>query len=111
MTCRPIYVETCIRATMEDLWRVTQTPALHARWDLRFTDIEYLPCPNSAEPQRFLYTTRIGFGLAVRGQGETVGNQEKPDERSSALRFCPADPKSLIRDGSGYWKYVRTSDG
>src|SRR5438270_9329515 len=111
MTCRPIYVEINIRSTMEDLWRVTQTPALHARWDLRFTDIEYLPRPNHAEPQRFLYSTRIGFGLAVGGQGETAGSQEESDVRSSALRFCSADPKSLIREGSGYWQYIRTSDG
>ena len=47
---------------MDDLWRLTQTPELHRRWDLRFTDIEYLPRPDEAEPQRFLYATRIGFG-------------------------------------------------
>ena len=33
-----IYVETLIQANIEDVWRHTQTPELHARWDLRFTD-------------------------------------------------------------------------
>ncbi len=40
---KPIYVEIFIRGTLEDLWRLTQTPELHTRWDLRFSRIEYLP--------------------------------------------------------------------
>jgi hypothetical protein len=101
----PIYVEIRIRCGMDDLWRLTQTPELHRRWDLRFTDIEYLPRPDEAEPQRFLYATRIGFGLAIRGDGETVGSREKDGARTSALKFSSDDPKSLIRNGAGYWKY------
>ena len=53
MSREPIYVEIRIRCGMDDLWRLTQTPELHRRWDLRFTDIEYLPRPDEAEPQRF----------------------------------------------------------
>jgi hypothetical protein len=101
----PIYVEIRIRCGMDDLWRLTQTPELHRRWDLRFTDIEYLPRPDESEPQRFLYATRIGFGLAIRGEGETVGSREKDGARTSALKFSSDDPKSLIRNGAGYWKY------
>ena len=67
-----IYVERFIRADLERVWRHTQTPALHARWDLRFTDIRYLPRPDPAAPQRFRYETRLGFGLRIRGEGETV---------------------------------------
>jgi len=107
-----IYVETSIRGSLEDIWRRTQDPQLHERWDLRFTRIEYLPRPDSSQPQRFRYSTRIGFGLAISGEGETVGsrtNSEGPC--TSALRFWSDDPKSLIREGSGYWKYVPTSDG
>lgn len=37
-----IYVETLIRTNMDTLWRCTQTPGLHARWDLRITEIDYL---------------------------------------------------------------------
>jgi len=104
---KPIYVEIPIRAPLEELWRLTQTPDLHQRWDLRFTRIAYLPRPDPAGPQRFLYETRIGFGLAVAGEGETVGERDLVDgTRSSALRFWSEDPKSLIREGSGYWKYV-----
>jgi hypothetical protein len=80
---------------------------LHQRWDLRFTEIQYLPRPDEAQPQRFLYATRIGFGLKIGGEGETVGSRDgQAGERTSALKFWSTDPKSLIREGSGYWKYV-----
>ncbi|MCU1306387.1 MAG: hypothetical protein JWN45_1082 [Acidobacteriaceae bacterium] len=101
-----IYVEIPIRATMEDLWEKTQNPQLHQRWDLRFTQIEYLP-RQGEEPQRFLYRTRIGFGLKIDGQGESVGERDGDNgARTSSLKFWSEDPKSLIKTGSGYWKYV-----
>ena len=56
-----IYVEIEIRSPLDELWEKTQVPALHERWDLRFTNIEYVPRPSPAEPQQFLYATRIGF--------------------------------------------------
>ena len=70
-----IYVEIFLRAPIDEVWRLTQEPAEHQRWDLRFTEIEYLPRPDGSEPQRFLYATRIGFGLAIRGTGESVGER------------------------------------
>jgi hypothetical protein len=107
-----IYVEARIHGALDELWRLTQTPELHARWDLRFTDIEYLPRPDPDQPQQFRYTTRIGFGLAVRGYGETVGEKDGANgERTSALKFWSDDWKSLIREGAGYWRYVPTDDG
>lgn len=106
-----IYVETRVRGDLEDLWRLTQTPEEHERWDLRFTDIEYLPKADEAEPQRFRYATRIGFGMRIEGAGETVGSRDGPGSRTSALKFWSDDPKSLIRIGSGYWKYEQTDDG
>ena len=97
---------------MDALWQYTQQPDLHERWDLRFTEIHYLPRRNEDEPQRFRYTTRLGFGLGIAGEGESVGQRDLADgSRSSALRFSSADPLSLIRLGSGYWKYVPTTDG
>ena len=111
MTKEPIYVEIRIRCAMDDLWRLTQTPEAHRRWDLRFTDITYLPRPDESEPQRFVYETRIGFGLAVRGVGESVGVREKDGARTSALKFSSEDPKSLIKAGAGYWKYLPEADG
>ena len=106
-----IYVETRIRGEMSELWRLTQTPEQHVLWDLRFTEIEYLPRSDESEPQQFLYGTRIGFGMAVRGQGETVGQRDAENgERTSALKFWSNDAKSLIREGAGYWKYIPDGD-
>jgi hypothetical protein len=97
---------------MDELWRLTQTPNLHVCWDLRFTDIEYLPRANETQAQQFLYATRIGFGLAIQGKGETVGQNDGANgERASALKFWSDDPKSLIREGAGYWGYVPSKDG
>jgi hypothetical protein len=107
-----IYVEILIRAPMDALWAHTQTPALHERWDLRFSRIDYLPRARDTEPQRFRYTTRIAFGFEVNGEGETVGQRDLTDgSRSSALRFGSGEPLSIIREGSGYWKYIPTTEG
>lgn len=107
-----IYVETLIRSDLERLWQVTQTPELHTRWDVRFTDIRYLPRPDLAQPQRFEYETRIGFGIRIRGEGESVATREAASGvRTSSLRFWSDDPKSLIRVGSGYWQYVPVPGG
>ncbi len=111
MKAQPIYVEILIKGAIDDVWRLTQTPDLHRRWDLRFTDIEYLPRPDPAQPQRFLYATRIGFGLRIGGEGESVGQKLAEGTRASALRFWSNDPKSLIAEGSGYWQYVRAGGG
>lgn len=101
-----------IHGDIETLWERTQTPDLHTRWDVRFSRIAYLPRPDESQPQRFLYATRIGFGLEIAGGGETTGNREGAGGvRTSALRFWSDDPKSLIRTGSGYWQYVPTDDG
>jgi uncharacterized membrane protein YphA (DoxX/SURF4 family) len=107
-----IYVEILVRAPMDALWAHTQTPALHERWDLRFSRIDYLPKAHDTDPQRFRYTTRIGFGFEVSGEGETVGQGDLADgSRSSALRFGSGEPLSIIREGSGYWKYIPTTEG
>lgn len=109
---KSIYVESRVRAPLAELWRLTQEPDRHERWDLRFSGIEYLPRPDPTEPQRFLYRTRIGFGLEIAGEGESVGERGGPDgRRTSALRFWSTDPKSLIREGAGYWQYLPTADG
>jgi hypothetical protein len=106
-----IYVESFIQESVDRVWELTQDPELHQRWDLRFTQIRYLPRPDLAEPQRFLYTTRIGFGLSIEGTGESVGQRARDGETTSALRFESDDPKSLIREGSGYWRYMPVEGG
>jgi hypothetical protein len=106
-----IYVEILVRAPMDALWAHTQTPSLHEQWDLRFSTIDYLPKAGT-DLQRFRYTTRIGFGLDVRGDGETIGERNLADgSRCSALKFGSEQSASLIREGSGYWKYIPTSNG
>ena len=107
----PIYVEARIRCPLEALWQHTQQPELHQQWDLRFTEITYLPRASAAVPQQFLYATRIGFGLGVAGRGESVGTTEKNGERTSILKFWSEEWVSLIREGAGFWKYVPTADG
>jgi uncharacterized membrane protein YphA (DoxX/SURF4 family) len=107
-----IYVEIHIRCPLEKLWQSTQEPHLHQRWDLRFSNIEYLPRPDDTQPQRFLYATRLGLGLRIEGGGETVANRiGDQGQRTSSLKFWSDDPKSLICDGSGYWQYIPTDDG
>jgi hypothetical protein len=107
-----IYVEIPIRSTVDRIWHLTQTPDLHERWDLRFHTITYLPRPDAASPQRFLYETRIGFGLAIRGEGESVGQVSSGEgETTSSLKFSSDDVKSLIREGSGYWRYIPAASG
>src|SRR5262249_53315986 len=78
----------------------------------RFSTIEYLPRPSEAEPQRFRYATRIGFGMEVAGEGESLGQRELPDgRRASSLRFWSDHPAAIIREGSGYWKYIPAPEG
>ena len=101
-----IYVEIPIASSLDELWEKTQNPELHQRWDLRFTEIEYLP-RKAEEPQKFLYCTRIGLSLKINGKGESTGVRDGDGgARTSSLKFWSADPKSLIKVGSGYWKYV-----
>ncbi len=104
---KPLYIAITIRTDLDTLWRHTQSPELHERWDLRFSTIEYLPKPDPALPQRFRYATRIGFGLTVEGWGESVATRDAETARTSSLRFGSDSPISLIREGSGYWKYSR----
>ncbi len=90
---------------------MTQTPELPEGWDLRFSSITDLP-GTEGEPQRFLYSTRLGFGLQIKGAGESVGEATGADgSRSSALKFWSEDPKSLIREGAGFWKYLPDKSG
>jgi len=97
-----IYVEILIRSGMDDLWEKTQDPKLHQRWDLRFSEINYLP-RQPGQAQKFLYKTRIGGGLRIEGAGESTGERDDASgHRTSALKFWSDDPKSLIKLGSGY---------
>src|SRR2546430_10607520 len=95
---------------MDEIWRLTQTPDLHERWDLRFTSIAYQNRSGNSESQSFRYSTRIGLGVEIEGWGETVGQRAADGTRMSALKFGSEDRRSLIRSGSGYWKYEQVKD-
>ncbi|POX52672.1 hypothetical protein [Streptomyces sp. Ru72] len=106
-----LYVEEHIRVALDDLWERTQDPAQHRRWDLRFTEIDHLPCAEG-EPRRFRYATRVLPFLTVSATGVSAGEKTRPDgTRTSALRFSSPHPLSLIAEGSGYWRYVPDGDG
>ncbi|XSG77296.1 hypothetical protein ACP8Y2_09840 [Herpetosiphon llansteffanensis] len=106
-----IIVKIHIHAPFAALWKATQQPNMHQRWDLRFSTIDYCPRADPAQPQAFIYTTRIGFGLQITGRGETSTKQLADGRLISALRFWSDHPLSLIRSGAGYWLYTPTSDG
>lgn len=108
----PIYVELPIQAKFSELWDYTQDPEKHQEWDLRFSEIQYLPKTSLEEPQMFLYRTNIGFGLNVSGKGKTTGTRyQETGESASALTFWSDHPISLIEKGSGYWKYSMNDSG
>jgi hypothetical protein len=111
MGLKGLYIEARIRADLDELWARTQEPSRHQRWDLRFTEIDYLP-RGEGEPQRFRYATRVLPFLTVAGTGVSAGERERPDgTRTSALRFSSPHPLSLLAEGSGYWRYVPDGDG
>jgi hypothetical protein len=106
-----IYVETEVRADLDELWRRTQDPACRRRWDLRFTEIESLPRTDGA-PARFHYATRVLPGLVVTGTGVSAGESEREDgTRTSALRFVCSHRLSLLAEGSDHWRYVPDGEG
>ena len=107
-----IYVEIRIRGDMDELWRRTQDPGLHERWDLRFSEIVY-PSPAGRDGAAAVSATppASGSGLRIRGDGESEGSRVGTSgEGVSALR-SGLETRSRSSSGSGYWRYVPTPDG
>ncbi|MBL1077098.1 hypothetical protein JK358_22115 [Nocardia sp. 2] len=108
---RKLYIETVIQTEMDLLWERTQDPAQHQRWDVRFTDIDYLPL-EPGQPQHFRYANKVLPWRPIAGTGISAGERDRADgTRVSALRFRSSDPLSIIEEGSGYWRYVPTDAG
>ena len=98
MKTRPLHIKTKIDCEMDALWEKTQDPSVHQQWDLRFSDIRYLPKKAETEPQKFLYSTMIGFGLKVNGVVESVATKTKDNgERLSTLKFSSHSKLSIIK--------------
>jgi len=108
---KKIYVETFIKAPIDSVWEYTQNPQLHQQWDLRFSEINYLPKVNEQDRQKFLYRTNIGFGLSIAGEGESYGTKEVNGVRTSSLVFGTEQRISLIELGSGFWRYIPKNGG
>lgn len=93
-----------MRAPIDEVWRRSQDPDDHSRWDLRFTRIEMLdPTPTTASaPRHFRYAVGpvTGVGVTSADRGLTDGSA------TSALRFASDHRLSPIRSGSGYWRYL-----
>jgi hypothetical protein len=50
--------------------------------------------------------------MHIDGEGESTGTHESETGiRTSALKFWSSDPKSLIEEGSGYWRYIPVEGG
>ncbi|WP_440881333.1 DoxX-like family protein [Tenacibaculum sp. C7A-26P2] len=112
MKRKSLYIETKIKCDLDELWTKTQEPSLHQEWDLRFSEISYLPQKDPKSPQEFLYSTKIGLGIKVNGIGESVANKTKENgESTSVLKFSSDSQISIIKKGSGYWKYIPKADG
>lgn len=110
MKRKPVYVETDINAPLEKIWEYTQNPKLHEQWDLRFSTIS-LNGPRDEQPQSFLYEKHLGFGISVTGTGAyRTKMMDDRDKRASSLKFKSSHPLSFIKEGSGYWKYMKTKD-
>jgi hypothetical protein len=103
-----IYVETTIAAPLDHIWAATQDHRQHPRWDARFGRID--PVPGTA-PAEFTYATAVFPGVEIAGYGVHSGERQTGGGAVSALRFGSADPRSPIREGSGYWRYIPVPGG
>ncbi len=107
---KPIYVESHINASLDDVWNATQEPGRHQRWDVRFGSISYDDRVDG-EPQRFTYATRVAPGVNIAGTGESLGERDRADgTRWSGLKFWAKDRRSIIDAGAGYWRYIPADD-
>ena len=62
----------------------------------------------SASTTKRVWASACGFVASARAPEVEMGSRGTVRRRSSSGR---TDPKSLIREGSGYWQYERTADG
>ena len=103
MKRRPLYIETLIECDMDTLWARTQDPGQHQLWDLRFSRIEYLPKAHPEEPQKFLYATRLGFGLQVDGIGESFDLAAGMDTGAGQAAVAPGAADSPFFYDEGHF--------
>ncbi|MHA7274189.1 SRPBCC family protein [Arthrobacter sp. TMT4-20] len=106
----PLYVEATIRASLDRVWKLSQDPESHPRWDLRFSRITLIEADDDGFV-RFRYEFYLPLHI-IRGTGTSLGNRVRSDgQATSVLKFDTNDPISPIGQGSGYWRYIPTEDG
>ncbi|HVE59255.1 MAG TPA: hypothetical protein VNB22_20695 [Pyrinomonadaceae bacterium] len=103
-----IIVEAIIPCEVETLWERSQEPALHIRWDIRFSHIKYLEELDEKGFQLMDYRTKIGFGLEIKGIGRYLQNTPL---KHSTFEFESGDWKSIIKIGRGIWQYKPCAEG
>lgn len=107
---RQIYVEILVRSSMDSLWELSQDPALHPRWDLRFSRIVPTGVGSDGHSQ-FRYEFQLPF-CAITGIGTSLGHKTTAGgQATSVLKFSTSNPLSPIGPGSGYWRYVPVDQG
>jgi hypothetical protein len=95
---------------MDRVWMLSQDPALHPRWDLRFSRI--VPTASDQQgPVRFRYEFWLPLHT-IRGSGTSLGHRYREDgQATSVLKFDTSDALSPIGAGSGFWRYIPTEAG
>ncbi|MEO4054751.1 DoxX-like family protein [Solibacillus sp. CAU 1738] len=107
MKQKPIYVEINMNTSIDTVWEYTQNPKLHEQWDLRFSEINYIPKETEDSPQTFTYKTNVLPFISVEGWGESKGTHHKDNgSKTSSLHFGTEQKISPITQGKGYWQYV-----
>ncbi|MGO2112223.1 MAG: hypothetical protein ACTH31_11475 [Pseudoclavibacter sp.] len=92
---RALYVETLIDAPLDEVWRLTQDPLLHPRWDARFTAIIPTRVRDDGA-QEFRYELDLGLHT-IRGTGVSLGERRAAGgQRTSALLFDTDDRLSPL---------------
>ncbi|GAA2532554.1 hypothetical protein [Pilimelia columellifera] len=106
-----LYIETLVRVPMNEIWRLTQDPDQHQRWDLRFGSISALT-GSAGGCRGFRYALTVWPGRVISGEGVTVSERWRSDGScTSVLRFSSQDPLSLVSEGVGFWRYLPTAGG
>ena len=95
---------------MERVWELTQDPALHTRWDARFSAIRPTRTRDDGA-QEFIYERAL-LVHTIRGTGVSIGEKHAADgSRTSALAFDTDDRLSPLGAGRGYWRYIHHAEG
>jgi hypothetical protein len=103
---RPLHIAVRLRCDLADLWRITQDPDLHPRWDHRFSRIVMLD-DQIRTGTRMRYEKTV-LGMTIRGFGRYKLHRPL---RQSSFEFWSDDPRSLIARGAGLWRYLPRPDG